>query len=391
MIGVRPWFDRARNQLGIPIVGQIFGISLVLMAIGAIFIYSATSALAARDYGDSFYFVQEHFIRILLAIIIGLTISAFDYHHFERISKWAFATSLVTLALMLVLPESVVPRVNGARRWLDLPGLPRIQPSEIARIAVLVYLAAFISRKSELITDFRQGVLPAMIAGFSVALVVLAGRDLGSALTLGTLVWALLWLGGARHRHMAASATVLLSLTAAAIYFSPYRWSRWLAHLRGDADPLGAGYHAKQSLISLANGGWFGRGIGQSWQKYFYLPEAHTDFVFAIVGEEVGVIGASVVLSFYGGLAWLCIRAARDAPDLFGRMLALGAALSLVLNTFLHAAVVSVLIPPTGIPMPLFSYGGTSLAATMLSLGIVMSVAARGKVARAPARNRRQG
>ncbi len=200
----------------------------------------------------------------------------------------------------------------------------------------------------------------------------------------------MIWLAGARHRHMAASAIVLLGLAAAAIYASPYRRARWIAHMSGDADPLGAGYHAKQSLISLASGGWFGQGIGQSWQKYFFLPEPHTDFVFAIVGEESGLVGATVVLSFYGWLAWLCIRVAGNAPDLLGRMLALGVAVSLALNVFLHVVVVSAVIPPTGIPMPLLSYGGTSLAATMISIGIVMSVAARGKVSRAPVRNRRQ-
>ncbi len=388
MRGLHSWLARTRDQLSDPLVGRIFFVSVVLLLLGTGFVFSASSARAVRDYGDSYFFVREHFWRVIAALGFCLAISAIDYHHLKRAGKAACALSLVVLVAMLMLPTSVVPEINGARRWLDLQIVPRLQPSEFARLAILLYLAEFLSRKGDSVRDFWNGVLPAMVAGTMVAAVVLAGRDLGTAITLGALVWSMIWLGGARHRHMLAAGAVGLAAAACAIYLSPYRRLRWTAHITGDADPLGAGYHAHQSLIGLAGGGWFGEGIGQSWQKHFFLPEAHTDFVFAIVGEEIGFFGATGVLVLYGWLAWLCLQAARRANDDFGRYLALGAGVSLVLNTLLHAAVVSALIPPTGVPMPLLSYGGSSLIATMISLGMVMSVAARGKVVPVPGKAR---
>ena len=374
---------RIRNQMRNPRVATIFGVALLILGIGTVFVYSASSTKAVQDYGDSFFFLREHCGRVAVAAIACLLISTLDYRHLHKIGKPIIGISILGLGLMLLLPESIVPTINGARRWIDLPGLPRLQPSELGRLAVLVYLAGFLERRREQINSFFEGVLPPLVACLSVAAVVLLGRDFGTAFVLGTTVWVLLWFSGARHLHLAATGAVFAGLATLAVVSSDYRVARvkqfWEQLLEPGINRQEGGYHAWQSLITLAGVGWIGEGIGQSWQKNLFLPEAHTDFLFAIVGEETGFLGATVLLCLYAWLGWLGLSAARNAGDLFGRYLALGLTVAILFGAFLHVAVVTTIVPTTGLPMPLLSYGGTSLVTTMVALGIVMSVAARGR------------
>jgi cell division protein FtsW len=376
-----------RTQFQHPLVARIFGVSLLILGIGVVFVYSASSAKAARDYGDSFFFLREHLSRVVVAVIAALAVATVNYRRWLKAGVYMIGAALLVLVVMLFLPKELVPVINGARRWLDLPFLPSIQPSEFARFALLVYLAGFLERQQAHLREFSNGVLPPMVVCLLLSAAVLGGRDFGTAAIFGALAWLILWFAGARNRHLLLLVLPLVGAAAMAIAASSYRVTRVELYLEQlmhpGADRLDSGFHAWQSLISFAGGGWFGVGVGQSWQKFFFLPEAHTDFLFAIVGEELGFVGASVLLALYGWLCWLGIRAALAAPDLFGRYLALGVSASIFLAAFLHVAVVVTIVPTTGLPMPLLSFGGSNLVTTMVAIGVVMNIASRGRV-RAP-------
>lgn len=390
---MRQEFRTLRNQFQHPLVARIFGVSLLILGIGAVFVYSASSAKAARDYGDSFFFLREHISRVLVAVIAALLVATVNYRRWLRAGLLMVVVSAVVLFMMPFLPSTLVPHINGAQRWLDLPLLPSLQPSEFARFALLVYLAGFLERKHEHLREFGNGVLPPMVVCLVLSATILFGRDFASAAILGALAWLILWLAGARNRHLLLLALPLVVAAVVAVVTSEYRLTRVETYvqqlLHPGVDRLDTGFHVWQSLICFAGGGWFGAGVGQSWQKFFFLPEAHTDFLFAIVGEEMGFVGATVLLGLYGWLCWLGIRAAQAAPDLFGRYLALGVSTTIFLMAFLHVAVAITLVPTTGLPMPLLSFGGSNLVTTMIAIGVVMNIASRGAIqSRHPAKER---
>jgi cell division protein FtsW len=294
-----------------------------------------------------------------------------DYRQFERLVVPALLVAAGLLVLVLVPPLG--QSINGTRRWLRL-GPISVQPAEFAKLALALYLAAFVARKREVLSDFRQGVVPPLAVAGALAALVLVQPDLGSGLTLLVLTFALLFLAGARARHLLLVAASALPLLAVLVWMAPYRLRRITAFLDPWADPRGSGFQIIQSWLAFGNGGLLGQGIGASRQKLFYLPEAHTDFIFAILGEELGFVGAVAVVGLFAVLVWRGLRIGLRAPDPFGAALALGITVLIATQTVVNLGVVTGLLPTKGLPLPFLSFGGSALLVTMLATGLLLNI-----------------
>jgi cell division protein FtsW len=335
-------------------------------------LYSSSGDTAAEITGDHMYFLKRQLVRVLIGAAFLFICLRLDYHHLKRIANWLLVGFLTLLVLTLLVHHATGQ--NGAARWLSI-GPFSIQPSDGARLGIIIYLAAYLDRKGTSVTHVSQGFLPPVVViGLTMLLIVL-GPDFSTAALVGMLGFTLLFLGGARVKHMTALSLVSLPILGIIMMAEPYRRIRIQTFL-GLLESPKAEYQISQSLIGLGNGGWLGQGLGNSVEKKLFLPAPHTDFVFAIIGEELGFIGALLLLL---GFFWLFQRGiviARNAPDRFGMYLALGIVLNIMFYVLVNAAVVTEVIPNTGIPLPLVSYGGTHIVFTLLSLGILLNISA---------------
>lgn len=347
-------------------------LTVTLIVAGLVMIYSASAVIALRQHGDSFYFLKRQALWAALGGVGFVLAARIDYRRWRP-----FAVPLVAisaLALVLVLVPGIGAQINGARRWLSLGPLT-VQPSEAARLALVIYLADFIARRPERMGAFVRGLLPALtIAGVLLAL-ILAEPDLGSTLVLALVTMLLLFLGGARVMHLAALALAAVPVVYVLVMQSAYRRERLLAFLDPWRDPTDTGFQVVQSYLAFGSGGPIGTGLGEGRQKLFYLPYPHTDFIFAVIGEELGLFGTVMIVALFGLLAWRGVVIARGAPDAFGRFLALGATLLIAVQAEVNMAVVTGLLPTKGLPLPLLSYGGSSLVVNLIALGLLWSVA----------------
>lgn len=332
---------------------------------GLIMVYDASVAIAIRDFGDQYHFVRDQMVWFAIGLGSLFIFSQIDYHRFKPL---VLPLLLVTILLLLaVFIPGVGIRALGARRWINA-GFFIIQPAEIAKLTLVLYLSAWLSRPEKgRLWSFL------LLLGMVVGLIVLE-PDLGTAVIVVGIAVALYFLSGAPLSHFLALIPVLLICIGVLAIASPYRFSRILTFVNPDRDPLGASYQIRQVLFALGSGGFTGVGIGKSRQKYAYLPEANTDSIFAIIGEEVGFIGALLVIGIFVFILWRGFRIARNAPDPFGRLTALGISLWFGLQACINLAAMTALIPLTGIPLPLISYGGSSLIIFMISFGILLNI-----------------
>jgi len=352
----------------------LFAPVVVLVALGLLMIYSASAMQiylpAAGGPSQPLFFVTKQAIAVLLGSVLAIAAMRVDYRRLNdpRV-VWA-GLALLFLALVAVL---FLAPVNGTRRWIDL-GPFSIQPSEFGKIGLVVAFAALLSRREGELEDVRRTLLPAAgLLGLLVGLVLLQ-PDFGTAVSYLAIAGAMLFYAGMRLRWFAGAA--LLALPALVVYAwsAPYRRARILAFLRPESDPLGTGYQALQSLIAVGTGGVTGLGLGDGKQKLFFLPYPYTDFIYAIVGEELGLIGCAVVLGLFGLLFARGMRAAVNAPDTFGRLLGVGLAVMIVVQALVNVSVVLALVPTKGIPLPFLSYGGSALWADLMAVGILLNV-----------------
>ena len=353
---------------------------IVLGGIGLVMVYSASSIVAADRYGDAAYFLKRQLIWVGLGAAAMLLTQRIHYAALRR-----FAPPLLLLAvgaLALVLVPGVGRVAGGARRWISLGGPFSFQPAEAAKLAMAIYLANFLANRGERLQDFRRGIVPpVLITGLMFGL-ILAQPDLGSALIIGVVTLVMLFVAGARVVHLAGLILIGIPGVLLAILGEEYRRRRLLAFLDPWADPQGAGFHIIQSLLALGSGGLLGVGLGNSRQKFFYLPERHTDFIFSILGEEMGLIGTGAVVALFALFAYRGFRVARRAPDQFGSLLAAGITLMVVLQAVLNIGVTTGVLPITGVPLPFLSFGGSSLLFTMIASGILLNIS---QYARVPA------
>lgn len=349
----------------------LFAAILALAGIGLVMVYSASSVVAFDRLDDSAYFLKRQAVWIALGLgAMWLARSI----HYQRLRAYTTPVLLLAAVCMVAVLIPGVGRIaGGARRWIAA-GPFSFQPVEIAKLALVLYLSHFATRRGAGIRDFRTGVLPPLAITAAFGLLVLRQPDMGSALLLGAVTVAVLFLAGARLLHLTAVALAAVPAIALAVVVAHYRLARVLAFLDPWRDPQGTGFHIIQSLLAFGSGGIFGVGLGASRQKFFYLPERHTDFIFAILGEELGLLGTIGLLLLIAVVAYRGWRIARAAPDRFGALLASGITASIVAQALLNMGVATGVLPVTGIPLPLVSFGGSSLIVTMVQIGTLLNI-----------------
>ena len=350
--------------------------TVLLSAAGLVMVTSASVAFAYTQHQSAWYYAERQGAWMVIGFVALFALQRFDY---RRLKPLAPAGAVVAaLLMMLVLVPHVGVSINGARRWLEAGPLGTIQPSELGKLAFAVFIAMWIDRNTQRMGDFQKVFAPfaAMLAGVLVLLML--QRDLGTAIVMVGIFIAAYWAGGGRMRHVVLLMAMLgLGLVAVTV-MEGYRMQRLTAFKNPWADPLGAGFQATQSLYGLASGGYFGVGIGHSIEKYGWLPEAHTDFIFAIVGEETGLIGTTLVMIGFLVFGIRGYRAALRAPDTFGMALAASITTWITFEALLNMATVTNTLPITGVPLPFFSYGGTAVATSLAAVGVLLSIARHG-------------
>lgn len=358
---------------------------VALVVLGIIMILSASSVSSFARYGSSFLFVKKQLLWAAIGIVSFIFFSRLDYH---RLSRWGYVGfGVACLMLLAVLIPGVGVTVGGSSRWLGFGALS-FQPSEFAKLALVLFAADVFSRKDERsLSEFAHTALPMIPAMALLTLFVIMQPDLGTTILLGSIGFGMLFIAGAPLRFLAPMAALGTGLAAVAALAEPYRRARVLAFLDPWADPLKTGYHTIQSLIALGSGGWVGVGLGASRQKWSYVPNAHTDFIFAILGEEMGLLGTLVVLSMFAFLIYLGIRVARAAPDRYGLLIASGITTWIGVQALVNIGAVTSSLPITGVPLPLVSFGGSSLVITLAALGILVNVASQGRVRKSSRRS----
>lgn len=348
----------------------LFATGIGLTLFGLVMIFSASAPLAMENYRNPYHFLM----RQLLACGIGLGGMALAMHldHRKLLGRPIMFTALAlsTLLLAVVL---VADRTHQVHRWIKV-GPIQVQPSEIAKIALILYLASMLARREDRINDWRHTLLPIGVVVGQLALLVYLEPDLGTAALYALLAGLLLFLAGLRWRYVAAAAGTGMAGLALLILAAPYRLRRITAFLNPEDDPLGAGFQLRQSILAVASGGIQGTSLGESRQKLFFLPEPHTDFIFSVVSEELGLLGSASVIALFGILFWRGLRAAAGAPDRGGFYLAMGLTLLLVLQAMINIGVALGCLPTKGVPLPFLSYGGSSLVVNLFALGLLLNI-----------------
>ena len=359
-------------------------VTLGLVAFGLVMVYSATSAAAALGNGDPSYYLKRQGVYAVLGVAVMLVASRIEFRVLRSLAPMLLLGSFVLCTLVLLAPP-----VNGARRWIAIGPLT-FQPSELAKLSLAIWVAAYLSRRKppETLSDLARPI--GVVCGL-LCVLILAGRDLGTTIALVVMLLGLLLVSGVPGRTLTLAAGILVSVAVLAVMIEPYRRERFFSFLDPWGDPQNSGFQIIQALIGLGSGGIFGEGLGQGVQKIFYLPEAHTDMIFAIVGEELGLLGTAAVILAYAAFAWAGLRVALSCKDAFGKRLAAALVILVCGQAAINLAAVLSLAPLTGIPLPFVSYGGSNLVVQLASVGILLNIAANGSRARASVRDRSRG
>jgi cell division protein FtsW len=376
LVHVPPAGSRAskaeRERAGTRTVLLLLVPTALLLGVGLIMVFSASSVAAYARYGSSFLFFQRQAVYAGVGVVGLLLLSRMPYAIWSRLAvPFLAATGIL---LVLVLHSGAGTSAGGSSRWLAV-GPITIQPSEIVKLALVAFAATVLTRKAALLDDVGHLLLPLLPVTALVCWLVMRQPDLGTTVILAGTIFVLLFIAGVRLRYLGIAGIAGVAIGWILIMSAAYRRARFLSFLSPWNDPQNAGYHLIQSYIALGSGGLFGVGLGASRQKWMYVPNAHTDFIFSILGEELGLLVAICVLGLYAVLLYGGIRVASRAPDTFGRLLASGLVAWLGLQTIVNLGAVTGLLPITGVPLPLLSYGGSSLVVTLGAIGILVNIA----------------
>jgi cell division protein FtsW len=372
--GALATLDLAGEESGAYLASGLIAITLLLVGFGLLSVYSASSFTAqAEGLPDSYYLVQQA-ARALVGIAALLAASFVDYRVYQHFA-WPLLVATAALLVIIILPgtEAIAPRINGARRWLML-GVT-IQPSELAKIAIVIWTAALAVKKQERLRSLRYGLVPFLLVIGPVCLLILLEPHLSGAMLVGALAFIVLFAAGGRLGHFLFLAALGLPVLWDQVANTGYRMNRMMAFLKPGMGADDIGYQLNQSLIAIGSGGPFGVGFGESRQKLLYLPEPQNDFIFSIIAEEWGLIGSVFLIGLF--LAWAIIgmRIAGSAPDLFGRLLAVGLTSMVAVGAFAHIGVTLGVLPTTGVNLPFISAGGTGLVLALGVTGILVNIA----------------
>ena len=344
----------------------------LLVPIGLVMVLLRELGLRLRDYGSSFFFVQRQIVYAVVGVACARRRRVLPYRAWRRLSVPLLGVTI--LLLVIVLSPSAGTVAGGSARWIEL-GPVTIQPSELAKFALIAFVATVLARKERQLDDLMHLALPLVPVVGIVALLVMLQPDMGTTVMLSGTVFCMLFAAGVRLRHLGIVAGTGAVLGLRPDHGGDYRRERFLSFLHPWADAQNTGYHLIQALIALGSGGLFGVGLGASRQKWGCVPNAHTDFIFAILGEELGLIAAVLVLAAFGLLIYAGLRVAARAPDTFGRLLAAGIVAWIGLQTIVNLGAVTGLLPITGVPLPLLSYGGSSLIVSLGAVGVLVNIA----------------
>jgi cell division protein FtsW len=333
-------------------------------------VYSASAVIAMERYHQPNLFLFKQATWVLLGLAVMPIVMRIDYRHYRQPLVIWTALGIVAFGLVGVL---FGPRINGARRWFGVAGVG-VQPSELAKIAVIFFVAAILERRMDRIDDLKYSLLPIGVVVGGVVGLVLLQPDLGTALSILIIASAMVFAAGINYRYIIGLLLVSLPAAYIVLVSADYRRRRLMVFLNPWEDPLGDGFQVIQSLIAVGTGGIFGRGLMAGVQKLFYLPYPETDFIYAVIGEELGLIGATIVLVCFCVIGWRGLRTALRAPDRFGAFLALGLTAMVAFQAFFNMSVVLGLLPTKGIPLPFVSFGGSSLLISMIGMGILLNV-----------------
>lgn len=349
----------------------LFALVVILNLVGLLMVLSASAVDSYYEYGSAWYHFQRQFVWLLLGSVALLVVMRIDYHAWRRYSRLMLVVALGLLLLVLV--PGLGLEVNGASRWLGW-GPVRVQPSEIAKLAVLVFVADLLARRSHRIGNLRITMVPTLVVFGATAVLIMLQPNLGTTIILGVIVFAVLFVAGTDIKPLAAiggALTVLAGLLAVA---APYRMRRLMAFRDPWKDPLNTGYQTIQAQVGIANGGLVGVGLGEGRAKWGFLPYPHTDFIFAIIAEELGLVGALTVVALFVAFGVLGIRTALRAPDRFGMLLATGVTAWILVQAFVNIGAVVGALPITGVPLPFVSFGGSSLLVLMAATGLLLNI-----------------
>jgi cell division protein FtsW len=348
----------------------LFLATFVLVCASVVMVYSASAVIALDRYQQPYLFVTKQLMWAILGIAVLSVVMRIDYRSYRNETLVWLMLGGVTLLLVAVLFSAPI---NGSRRWFSIGPLG-IQPSELAKIAVIVFTAMILERRMHRVNDLQYALLPiGIVVGLLVGLILIE-PDLGTAVSLLAVVGVMIVMAGLHYRYLLGAVLLALPTFYVLVWSVPYRKDRILAFLDPWADPLGNGFQIIQSMIAIGTGGLTGKGLMGGVQKLFYLPEPHTDFIYAVISEELGLLGATVTLACFCVIAWRGLRAALYAPDAFGAFLAIGLTMMIVLQAFVNISVVLGLMPTKGITLPLVSNGGSSLLVNLLAIGILLNV-----------------
>ncbi|HSL87832.1 MAG TPA: putative peptidoglycan glycosyltransferase FtsW [Ignavibacteriaceae bacterium] len=341
-----------------------------LMLLGLIIVMSASSTYSAFKFESTFYLFNSHLLKVFMGLFLLLIFCFIPYEIYKYYSKWA----LLAMAAVLILTLIFAPSIKGAGRWLDL-GIITVQPADIAKLVLIIHLAALIEQKQEFISDFKQGYLYAFIWVMFISGLIFIQPNISTGALLVIISLTILYVGGAKFKHIALSSLFSFFVVGGfAMLFSHSR-SRIIGFIKAMSDGGDLNIQVKQALYGLGSGGLAGVGIGNSKQNNLFLPEAYGDFIFAILGEEMGFLGSVIVLLSYLVLFVAGILIAKRAKDRFGQLLAFGITFSIAIYAFVNVAVTTGLLPTTGLPLPFISYGGTSIIFLSISIGILVNIA----------------
>jgi len=353
----------------------------MLCLLGAVMIFSASAVTAEQQFGHSYHFVLRQVMWLVVGLLGMFALMKLDYH---KLREPAVVYTVLCVVVIMLIGTFFLDKSHATHRWIKL-GPAQIQPSELTKLAVILYLAWFLDLKRRAATslefrkeDLMHTILPAVAPILVCVALIVLQPDLGTSVDIVLIMTAILFVAGLSWRWIAVGAGVALPMLFVLITHVSYRQARLTAFLHPESDPQGAGFQLLQSLIAVGSGGFTGVGLMESKQKLFYLPEAHTDFIYAVICEELGFIGAAIVIALFAVYAWRGLRASFNAPDGFGRMLALGATAMVLFQSLINFAVVLGMMPTKGIPLPFVSYGGSSLLVMLLATGVLLNIAHQG-------------
>lgn len=344
----------------------------IMIIFGLIILYSASTYMADARFNDPYRFILNQLINI----IIGICGAAFIYFFIDYRKLKKFSFIFITLFIILLIITKIYgdqqPQLRSSR-WLPL-GFFNMQTSEFAKLALILYLASFYSRRADKLDDFKTGFLPPLIVVLLTISLIIIAPDYSTGAVIGTIAVVIMFIGGARIKHLSIFGVLFALGSAFVIIKSPYKLERITSFFNPSTDLSGTGYQLRQSLISLGNGGIFGQGLGSGIQKELFLPDCHTDFIFSVVGEEMGFIFSTVILFGYLFLYWRSISISMNAQDTFGKLLGIGLSISMFSYVLINIGIVCGILPVTGLPLPFMSYGGSATLYNLLAVGLLLNI-----------------